>query len=300
MRFRPNTDNRMNWSLSEYNLICYASLNREIFRSPSGTADFMKERLFEYTAGSLKASYESNLASLAELPTLVVAECNPVGEPKTPAHFSRIDEVREHGDQIRFKFQHLYNQLTSERIFAGYLGLDVQGEHSRQHWAVKEGNLIETIFSFLRNSPAYSSAHFFDDFKNLPRLDHIAVMMPFEKGFDPVRDTIKAACNDLSIEALRVDDICKPTVITSDIFSTIVQSQLVISDLTGSNANVLYETGLAHGNGRDVILLTQQDDIPFNLLQVRRIKYLNNKEGLRELQQSLKKWIRETLPIAKK
>ena len=76
----------------------------------------------------------------------------------------------------------------------------------------------------------------------------------------------------------------------NDVFSTIVQSRLVISDLTGRNPNVLYETGLAHARNCDVILLAQSpQDIPFNLSQIRYIKYLPNEEGMAKLNEELKK-----------
>ena len=70
--------------------------------------------------------------------------------------------------------------------------------------------------------------------------------------------------------------------------SSIVQSRLVICDLTGKNPNVLYETGLAHARGRDVILLTQnKEDVPFDLQQIRFISYVPNNEGLESLRGEL-------------
>jgi hypothetical protein len=58
----------------------------------------------------------------------------------------------------------------------------------------------------------------------------------------------------------------------------------VICDLTGKNANVFYEAGIAHALGQDVILIAQHEtDIPFDLRHIRYVKYLNNEEGLRVL-----------------
>ena len=124
-----------NWSLSRYNLICYGGVDSDIFRSSSGSARFKSSRLFEYTSEHLVQHYKSNLESLAELPTLVVAECFPNGNPKTPAFFSRIDRVHEQGDDIIFRFQHLCSQFSSEEVF-GWGDFDTKGyEHSRTHWA---------------------------------------------------------------------------------------------------------------------------------------------------------------------
>ena len=81
-----------------------------------------------------------------------------------------------------------------------------------------------------------------------------------------------------------------------DVYSTIVQSRLVICDLTDRNANVLYETGLAHALNNDVIMITQNmDDIPFDLRQFRVLRYLPNQEGLLKLTEDLQQMIRATL-----
>ena len=89
-------------------------------------------------------------------------------------------------------------------------------------------------------------------------------MMPFAAEFNGVYEAIKAACRTRRIEARRVDEIYKPTKIIDDVFATIAQSRLVICDLTGRNANVLYESGLAHALDCDVILVTQTiEERPF-------------------------------------
>jgi hypothetical protein len=70
--------------------------------------------------------------------------------------------------------------------------------------------------------------------------------------------------------------------------SLIDKSHVVICDLTGRNANVFYEVGIAHTLGRETILITQNaDDIPFDLRHLRFIHYLNNAEGRQALQREL-------------
>ena len=121
-------------------------------------------------------------------------------------------------------------------------------------------------------------------------------MMPFKSEFDLVYEAIKRACSALRVEARRVDEIYTPTRIVDDVFSTIVQSRLVICDLTDRNANVLYETGLAHALNNEVIMITQNmDDIPFDLRQFRVLRYLPNQEGLLKLTEDLQQMIRATL-----
>ena len=286
----------MSWSLSEYNLICYGHTDLDIFRHPTGEARFKANRLFEHTNKDLRARYEDKLSILAELPTLVVAETPQGKEPPRPAFFSHVEHVRKLGSDIGFRFNHLY-RVSSEEIFEGkYFDID-KNENYRTHWAIKEGNLIEGIFKLLQDSQKDDRPKFFHvEQWPLPILGHVAVMIPFKRGFDAVYKAIKQACSAQHIETLRVDEIYKPTKIIDDVFSTIVQSQLVICDLTKRNANVLYETGLAHALNQDVILITQNmDDIPFDLRHFRVIKYLRNREGLSQLTEDLQQTIRETL-----
>ena len=70
---------------------------------------------------------------------------------------------------------------------------------------------------------------------------------------------------------------------------------MVICDLIGKNAIVIYETGITHSLGKDVILISQSaDDVPFDLRHLRYIQYLNNSEGLQQLTAKVKKRL-ETL-----
>ena len=286
----------MNWQLSKYNLVCYRDTNHTIFRRPMGTDDFNRVRLFEDTGDDLKTYYQNNLAELAKLPTLVVAELDSIKRTPTPGFLSSIDSVQESGGKVRFRFKHLY-EISAEEVF-GCEHFDIDSHEAyREHWAIKEGNLIEGFFKLLQDSQRDERPKFFNvEQWPLPGLDHIAVMMPFKSEFDSVYEAIKKACKALRSTTCRVDEIYKSSKIIDDVFSTIVQSRLVICDLTARNANVLYETGLAHALNYDVIMITQNlDDIPFDLRQFRVIKYLPNKEGLSKLAEDLEKTILETL-----
>ena len=282
----------MNWSLDAYNLIVYADHEAAIFRSRTGTSFFPAGRLFEYTDDNLKAKYQGNLAGLSELPTLVLGEV--FKGLVTPAFFGRIFDVGKRGDEIRFGFERFSDQLRAEEVFScGHFDVTIHrspiDERSRTHWAVKQGNLIEGIFRLLEDHSIEQRPKLFNVERwPLPVLGHIAVMMPFGKEFDQVYEAIKSACETEGYRTLRVDEIYGPKPITSDIFSTIVQSTLVISDLSERNPNVLYETGLAHALNRDVIMIVQNEhDIPFNVHHLRYLSYLPNEEGLGKLSKDL-------------
>lgn len=283
----------MNWSLEHYNLICYpASADSEIFRDKAGASDFKYERLFEYTESGVEARYKENLASLAELPALVVAETAPRSKSRAPAFLSRIGDVKKRGARVDFNYRHLSDRTTSREVFDSDLFHFGRFERGRTHWAVKEGDLISNFFKLTERRAVFDKPKFFNVDWPLPELDHIAVMMPFSSEFDPVYEVIKKACSQLGHEAVRVDEIFGPSKIIDDVFSIIVQCRLTVCDLTGRNPNVLYEAGLAHARGRDVVLLTQnKGDVPFDLAQIRYIEYRDNEEGREKLLLELKKSI---------
>jgi hypothetical protein len=116
----------------------------------------------------------------------------------------------------------------------------------------------------------------------------VSVMMPYTPALNPVYDSIQFAAQQQGLECIRADDIWNHSTVIQDIFSLIFQSFIVVCDFSSKNPNVFYEAGIAHTLGKHVIPITQSEqDIPFDLQHHRYIKYLNNSEGLGELQQSL-------------
>ncbi|POR50887.1 hypothetical protein [Bosea psychrotolerans] len=116
----------------------------------------------------------------------------------------------------------------------------------------------------------------------------VSVMMPFNAGMRPVYAAIDAAATAAGYQCQKADDIWEHSAVIQDIFSLIYRSFIVVCDFTGRNANVFYEAGVAHTLGKHVVPISQSDgDIPFDLRHHRQLGYLNNGEGLQELQKKL-------------
>ena len=126
----------------------------------------------------------------------------------------------------------------------------------------------------------------------------VAVMMPFQKDFDIVYETIDRACSKLGFTARRVDDMWLDQTIIQDIFTLLYQADIVIVDFSGSNPNVMYETGIAHTLGKTVIPIAQniETDVPFDMRHHRILKYLSNQEGLEGLFAKLHEKLRQYSP----
>ena len=271
----------------------YSNLEKDV---PSGSYDFPHDRLFGYTDDDIKAIYRNDLKSLSNLPTLILSEVHR--EEWRPAAFGRVSEIELFGSNIRFHFESLYDGFSSEEIFRSrhldfLLRRSGVDESSRMHWAVKRGNLFEALFKLIGERSDSETPKLFNVERWPPEdLGHIAVMMPFSPEFDPVYEAIQTVCASHKLKALRVDEIYRPVPIIDDIFSVIAQSGLVISDLSGRNPNVLYETGLAHALNRDVVMLVQNEqDVPFDLGHIRHIRYLSNNEGIEDLKKKLSRFI---------
>jgi hypothetical protein len=60
----------------------------------------------------------------------------------------------------------------------------------------------------------------------------------------------------------------------TDIWSHTRQAKLILADLSGKNANVFYELGLAHALAKPAILIAESvDDVPFDLRALRILEY---------------------------
>ena len=121
----------------------------------------------------------------------------------------------------------------------------------------------------------------------------VFVIMPFKDDFKPVyEDHIKKICDELEYSCQRADLIDSPNVIINDIWSLINNAEIIICDCTGRNPNVFYELGLAHAIGKRVICITQnEDDIPFDIGQIRYIKYNYTPRGMKEFENTLKRFM---------
>ena len=118
--------------------------------------------------------------------------------------------------------------------------------------------------------------------------DLVAVMMPFAANFKGVYKTIQNAAAMCFLNCQRVDDVWINSTIIQDVFSLIYRSHIVVCDFSGRNPNVMYEAGIAHTLGKHVIPITQNtSDVPFDLSHHRHLAYLNNSEGLNDLEDKL-------------
>jgi hypothetical protein len=122
---------------------------------------------------------------------------------------------------------------------------------------------------------------------------YVFVVMPFDSEFNDVYNmAIKPVLESggLGLRVGRADEIYSPGAIMSQIWSSITRAKFLVADVSNKNPNVMYELGMAHALGKDVIMITQNiNDIPFDLKHLRHIKYGLSPSEFEELKATLKR-----------
>jgi len=102
------------------------------------------------------------------------------------------------------------------------------------------------------------------------------VIMPFKRECDSIYGDVKQILIDNGFICNRADEIFGSTPIIGKVLKEILSSHFIIADLTGQNANVFYELGIAHSfkEFNNIILISQnQEDIPIDVRHLNTIIY---------------------------
>lgn len=121
--------------------------------------------------------------------------------------------------------------------------------------------------------------------------------MPFEESMKEIYTQIYTpVCKKRNIQCSRVDEIARPGSITRDIIEGIMDSDIIIADLSGRNSNVFYELGIAHASGNKTIMTSQKDTLlPFDIAHYRVVVYERTIIGTKKFAADLGKAIDELL-----
>lgn len=251
------------------------------------------DRVFEYTSEAAKRVVaphgQPDEATLMRFPALVMPEVEQ-GEPGF-ARLGRLVDLSRHGAQYSYRFVEDTSvppiPLETLQAKAHLWGIQ-DFEFYRTHWAVKDVDAYAAMWATSAGAPMPGPKAFRLPTEKPQSPDLVAVMMPFEAKFNTVYETLRSAAGDAGMRCERADDIWKNDHILDDVLELIWTARLVVSDLTDKNANVFYETGIAHTIGRDVVLVTQSiEHVPFDLRSIRALTYLPNSEGLASLRGAL-------------
>lgn len=101
----------------------------------------------------------------------------------------------------------------------------------------------------------------------------VFVVTPFNDDFLALYQELKKTFEE-NFEFTNAGDLENQQNILQDIVEGIHQADVIIADLTGLNANVFYELGLAHAMNKKVIIITQDiGELPFDIKSYRANEY---------------------------
>ena len=244
-------------------------------------------RVVEYTEDRVRQTYAPNgaldLNGATEIPALFASETGGFGDEI--GRVGTITRVRLVGRnyQIDYVLDPDIPGIPNTKLEEMAADLDIEPfEFRRTHWAIKGVDLFKALLKHGAGQRPQPKVF------RLPEepVDEelVAVMRPFSADFANVYTALQGAVAGLGMRCQRADDIWEHDAVIQDVVTLLQRAKVVICDLSGRNANVFYETGIAHTLGRDVILIAQTaQDVPFDVGHIRHIRYLNNGEGLPQL-----------------
>ena len=107
----------------------------------------------------------------------------------------------------------------------------------------------------------------------------VFLLTPFNDQFYKTYIQIKEICNSLGLSCIRGDEHQFKSDIFPEMLRYIVQSKLIIANVDGRNPNVMYELGIAHALGKQVLLIARNPgELPIDIKSKRFIIYKSDNE----------------------
>ena len=128
------------------------------------------------------------------------------------------------------------------------------------------------------------------------------IAMPFSSASRPVyTDVIRPVFEEPSIASeftcWRADHDALPGSITTQMLDQIRGCAFVLADITGFNANIMYELGFAHALEKPAIIISQDPirSSPFDIKDYKQIHYTTDVAGLKTVKAQLSRQVQALL-----
>ncbi|WUS98178.1 nucleoside 2-deoxyribosyltransferase [Streptomyces sp. NBC_00708] len=117
----------------------------------------------------------------------------------------------------------------------------------------------------------------------------------YEESLRVYDEVVRAACQEHQLVPLRADAIADTGEITDQIHQRLQTDDIVIADVSAGNPNVMYELGYRNGTGKPVILIGESGRLPFDIAQLRTIRFRRTESSLHEARDQLSRVLGEGL-----
>jgi hypothetical protein len=102
----------------------------------------------------------------------------------------------------------------------------------------------------------------------------------YEEGLRVMEEVVVPASTSVGLSPVRADGLARAGEITEQIFKRLRDDDVVIADLTGANANVMYELGLRHTKDKLTVQIGEFGRLPFDVNMIRTIQFSRSPVGL--------------------
>lgn len=106
---------------------------------------------------------------------------------------------------------------------------------------------------------------------------------------------IEPVCAEFGLDVIRADRIARAGEITEQIVRLLYNADIVIADVSGGNANVMYELGLRHTRPLPTVIIGEYERLPFDISVIRAIPFQRTEAGRIEVRDMLREFVRNGL-----
>jgi hypothetical protein len=137
----------------------------------------------------------------------------------------------------------------------------------------------------------------FKDYQYSSEKADVFVVMQFSEPFNSLYlEVIKPVVESFDLNPYRSDDVYGPGIILRDIIKGIIESKIIIAEITPPNPNIFYELGFAHAIDKPTILLAEKGhSLPFDIQSYRVIFYEDSIKGKKKVEENLTKHLKAIL-----
>lgn len=206
-------------------------------------------------------------------------------------HMRRNEEINRSVQDRKYFSQYDDGRLELERNIAD---LNIQLTRSMKRFE----DVNHLVLSGQKKKQSFSSEAINSDVflktlgiaaKNLdldPNL--VFVLTPFHPSEMPTYSAIVEAFENYGIRVVRGDEQSANGDILSHIIRMMLSARIVIANLSTRNPNVMYELGIAHSLGKDVVMISNnKDELPFDVNSRRVLFYTDRNDLITKLRQEL-------------
>ena len=122
---------------------------------------------------------------------------------------------------------------------------------------------------------------------------HVFVVMEFGPPYDALySEVITKVCSNLDLKTIRADEVTEAGLVIGQIERDIVESKLIIAEISPPNPNVYYEVGYARAINKPTILIAKKGTkLPFDVMASRTLFYEDSIGGKSQFEESLEKHV---------